>query len=107
MTPQTPPESMRPDDGARLVGIPGFEAGGLVERTGIALVHEGEYIVPAPGSEAVVSPAGADARAGQVINYYFPVEVEVLGSLSPEQLQRVAAYVYADLRTELESWGIR
>ena len=107
MTPKTQPEPLRPEgEGNRLVGIPGFGAGGLVERTGVALVHEGEYILPAPGSEAVLSPA-SEGLAGQVINYYFPIEVEVVGALSTEQVQRVAAFVYAELRTELDSWGKR
>ena len=44
-----------PEDDESVV-MPGFATGGRVERTGIALVHEGEYIVPQPGSEAMISP---------------------------------------------------
>jgi hypothetical protein len=77
--------------------VPGFAAGGRVERTGIALVHEGEYVVPQPGSEAVISPAGDAA----VINYYFPVQVEVVGALPDAEVQRVAGYVFDQLDREL------
>jgi hypothetical protein len=46
-----------------------------VTDTGIALVHQGEVILPAAGSEAQGELAADDART--VIEYYFPVEVEV------------------------------
>jgi hypothetical protein len=86
------------DTGAEeFLEVPGFAAGGRVERTGIALVHEGEYVVPAAGSEAVISPAGEVA----VINYYFPVQVEVVGSLPDAEVQRVAGYVFDQLDREL------
>ncbi|MFE5813187.1 hypothetical protein ACFQ6S_07270 [Streptomyces sp. NPDC056479] len=77
-------------------GLPGER----VERTGIALVHEGEYIVPAPGSEAVLSPA---AGTGPVVNYYFPVEVELVGDLDDTMVRRVVAGVFAELDRELSS----
>ena len=77
--------------------VPGFAAGGRVERTGIALVHEGEYIVPQPGSAAVITP---EHRTGE-INYYFPVTVEVVGSLSDDEVRRVAEYVFTELDREL------
>ena len=32
--------------------LPMFQSGGLVKETGLAVVHEGEYIMPAHGSEA-------------------------------------------------------
>ena len=51
-----------------------------VERTGLALVHEGEVVLPAAGSEAEASVVMNDDRT--VINYYFPVEVEVRGAAS-------------------------
>lgn len=81
--------------------IPGFAAGGRVERTGIALVHEGEYIMPAPGSEAVIAPA--DTQSGQVVNYYFPIEIEVVGALSDTHLERIADHVFTQLDTALRS----
>ena len=75
-------------------------AGQRVDRTGIALVHEGEYIVPAPGSEAAIAPATGD---GPVVNYYFPVEVELVGDVDDAMVQRVVARVFAELGRELAS----
>ncbi len=104
MPPLEPDElDFTPNDESELVALPSFEGGGRVERTGIALVHEGEFIMPAPGSEALLSPEGAGATAGQVINYYFPVEVEVTGDLTDEQLQRIAQFVFDELETALRS----
>lgn len=79
-----------------LVAVPGYQTGGYVERTGIALVHQGEYILPAPGSEAVIS-GGGGAHAGQVVNYYFPIEVQVIGAPSRETLRQLAEFVYDEL----------
>jgi hypothetical protein len=76
--------------------VPAYAAGGWVERTGIALVHEGEYIVPAAGSEAVIS-----GGSGTVVNYYFPVQLEVVGTLPEHEVQRVAGYVFDELGREL------
>ncbi|WP_427924399.1 hypothetical protein [Streptomyces sp. cg40] len=89
-----------PDDsagGQDTFSVPGFAAGGRVERTGIALVHEGEYIVPQAGSEALISPEGESG----VIHYYFPVQVEVVGTLPDTEIQRVAGYVFDQLDREL------
>jgi hypothetical protein len=43
-----------------------------VDRTGITLIHEGELILPAPGSEAEVSAAEPEP-----VEFVFPVEVEI------------------------------
>jgi hypothetical protein len=90
------------DDGpvAGSVIVPGFASGGRVERTGIALVHEGEYIVPQPGSEAVISPVPDGAG---VINYYFPIQIEVVGSLPDNEIRRVADHVFGELDRELNA----
>ena len=72
-------------------------AGGRVARTGIALVHEGEYIVPAPGSEAHLSDAG------HAVNYHFPVEMHVLGSLPDAEAGTVADLVLDRIVRELGS----
>ena len=76
--------------------VPSFLMGGVVERTGIALVHEGEYILPSPGSEAVISGAEL-SRNAQVINYYFPVEVQVVGLPTDEHVRACADFVYEEL----------
>lgn len=90
-------EGDEPED--RLTEIPGFAAGGLVERTGIALVHEGEYVIPAPGSEAVIGalPAG---DSSPTVNFYFPVEVEVVGEPTEQQKRAIAQHVYDELMRE-------
>lgn len=63
--------------------------GARVRRTGIALVHEGELILAAPGSEAELEPA--EAGAGPVeVRYVFPVEVEVRGAGAPVDADSIA-----------------
>jgi hypothetical protein len=67
----------------------------IVERTGLAVVHEGERIVVAPDSAAQLVAAPA-----QVVNYYFPVEVEVLDVGTAEAL---AERIYDALQRELRA----
>jgi hypothetical protein len=88
-----------PQEG-RLAFLPAFESGGFVQKTGIALVHEGEYILPAPGSEAQITSDGPPGT-GPTVHYYFPIEVEVIGTLSRAQIASIAAYVYEELRDTL------
>ena len=55
-----------------------FEEESLAARviqTGIALVHEGEVVLPAAGSEAQAQRVMDDDRS--VVHYHFPVEIEV------------------------------
>jgi hypothetical protein len=56
-------------------GHPGPARAARVRRTGIALVHRGEVILPAAGSEAQAETAMDDART--TVQYLFPVEIEV------------------------------
>lgn len=61
-----------------------------VRETGIALVHEGEVILPAAGSQAQADRVMEDARG--IIHYHFPVEIEVRaasGQIDPEDLIRL------------------
>ncbi len=58
--------------------MPVFESGGLVEKTGLAVVDKGEYIIPAPGSAAAIEAASLTGHT--VVNYYFPVEIIVVGA---------------------------
>ncbi len=61
-----------------------------VLETGLAVVHEGELILPAAGSEAQAEQVGLDARA--VIQYHFPVEIEVRGGgerIDPHELAKL------------------
>jgi hypothetical protein len=71
-----------------------------VERTGIALVHEGEYIIAAAGSEAQLS---IREEPEHVVNYYFPIEVEVIGDLSAHMLGRIARHVFNELDSAFRS----
>lgn len=72
--------------------LPMFQSGGLVKETGLAVVHEGEYIMPAAGSEATIEPAQLMTQA--VVNYYFPVEVVIVGGLSEEDHAALEARVW-------------
>ncbi len=81
-------------------GGPPAVTGDRVERTGLALVHEGEYIMPAAGSEALLSPA---LGSGQVVNYYFPVEIELVGDLDAAVVKQVVDKVFTELDRELAS----
>jgi hypothetical protein len=53
-----------------------------VEETGLAVVHAGELIVPAAGSQAELELAASDPRA--VVEYHFPVVVEVREASAPD-----------------------
>jgi hypothetical protein len=82
-------DDRRPEDGD------GAARAARVLRTGIALVHEGELVLPAAGSEAEAERVADDDRA--VIHYHFPVEIEVLSappidteSVVREALRRLA-----------------
>jgi hypothetical protein len=81
-------------------GEPGA-AGTRVRRTGIALVHEGELILPAAGSEAELEPSGGEA--GGVAQYVFPVEVEVLAPPEPLDVQEIVDATLAQLASSIEA----
>ena len=70
-----------------------------VLETGIALVHEGELVLPAAGSEAEAELVADDARA--VIEYHFPVEIEIRAGEAPVDLTQIAEYVYDRLARRL------
>lgn len=82
------------------INIPSFQTGGRVRETGIALVHEGEYIMPAPGSEAEIEPAEMTTRG--VINYYFPVEIVIVGSLPEAEREAIEMRIWEKLSDALE-----
>ena len=84
-------------------GQPGYQAGGRVRETGLALVHEGEYILPAAGSEAVLEPTGASGPV--VVNYYFPVEIVIVGSLPEEERAAIETRIWEGLSAALERLG--
>ena len=70
-----------------------------VLETGIALVHRGELVLPAAGSEAQAAVAGADART--MIEYHFPVEIEIVGAAAPLDLDAIAQHVFDRLNRRL------
>lgn len=72
-----------------------------VLRTGIALVHEGELVLPAAGSEAQAERVIADAEA--VIHYYFPVEIEVRAAPDPIDPDQLADMALLRLARQMES----
>ncbi len=83
--------------------IAGAPTGGIarVTHTGIALVHEGELIVPAQGSEAQADQVAEDERT--IVQYYFPVEIEVRDSSGAADPDAVAELVLRRLTKGLES----
>ena len=82
------------------IKIPGFQSGGVVRETGIALVHEGEFIMPAPGSEATIEPLQMDTQG--VVNYYFPVEIVIVGSLPEEEREAIEGRIWERLNDEAQ-----
>jgi hypothetical protein len=72
--------------------LPMFQSGGFVKETGLAVVHEGEYIMPAPGSQAVIEPAQMMTQG--VVNYHFPVEVHIVGSLCESEIAAIEARIW-------------
>jgi hypothetical protein len=91
----------RPTPPAR-TGQTGSDTGGLPEqrREGSRDPTGVPGLLPAP-SEAATVAVEADAAGGTVINYYFPVQIEVIGQLDEAQMKAVADYVFEQLDTEL------
>ncbi|MBD8059999.1 hypothetical protein IC607_13575 [Cellulomonas sp. JH27-2] len=83
-----------------------LEAAARVERTGIALVHEGELVVPAPGAAADLVAAGRASHddGPAEVHYWFPVQVEVVG-LDDATADAVVARVFDALGAELGARG--
>ena len=69
--------------------------------TGIALVHEGELVLPAVGSQAQAERVADDARS--MIQYIFPVEIEVREAASSVDLEQVVDITLRRLVRGLES----
>ena len=70
-----------------------------VLETGIALVHEGELVLPAAGSEAQAELVANDERA--LVEYHFPVEIEIRGEGGSIDVSEIARYVYERLARRL------
>ncbi|HEX6683627.1 MAG TPA: hypothetical protein VF062_12570 [Candidatus Limnocylindrales bacterium] len=78
----------------------GSSRGARVLRTGIALVHEGELVLPAVGSEAQAEQVLDDERA--VVQYHFPVEIEVRGAETAVDLDAIVDRALSRLAQGLE-----
>jgi hypothetical protein len=87
------------EDQSQVQGAGGRAA--RVERTGIALVHEGELVLPAAGSEAQATQVAEDAQS--VIHYYFPVEIEVRAAPEAMDLDEIVQATLSHLAQSLES----
>jgi hypothetical protein len=79
------------EDEEAFLDVPSYEGAGRVERTELALVHEGEYIGYAPPGHE------------HPMTMHFPVEIEVIGELTDAHKQAVADYVYDQLDSALRS----
>jgi len=55
----------------------------VVEQNGLALLHHGELIIPAPGSDAVLSMTRGDGTL--VLEFPVEVEVRIVDAFDPEQ----------------------
>ena len=74
-----------------------------IKETGLAIVHKGEFIFPAAGSKAALqSAAGPEAT---VVNYYFPIEIVLVGDLSNENHQEIQSRIWEKLGDALERSG--
>lgn len=72
-----------------------------VLRTGIALVHEGELVLPAAGSEAQAERVIEDDKS--TIQYHFPVEIEVRAGSEPIDIDKIIDQVLGRLTRQLEN----
>lgn len=101
-------EDDRPNGTERPVGggevtVGAFATGGRVRETGIALVHEGEYILPAPGAEAGLDPATlAAGSAPTEVRYSFPVRVVYAGGLRDDERRALEEGIWEQLLEALQ-----
>jgi hypothetical protein len=73
-----------------------------VEQTGLAVVHEDEWIASTPESAAVLRAVAEDVGE-RTVDYVFPIEVHVVGSLTEAQMKAVAQHVFDELNGALRS----
>ena len=67
-----------------------------VEREGLAVVHQGERIVAAPGSEAMLSHV-----SGTEMHYHFPIHVVHVGDIGEDVKQEIESRVWDGLNSAL------
>ena len=69
----------------------------VVDQSGLAVVQAGEYIVSAKDAAALLRPAPA-----ATVNYYFPVEIEILGASTAKA---IAEQIHEALQRDIGSMG--
>jgi hypothetical protein len=72
-----------------------------VRRTGLALVHAGELVLPAAGSEAQAEAVVESDRT--TVHYHFPVEIEVVAAGRAIDMEQVAQRALEHLLHGLEA----
>lgn len=85
-------------------GTDDLQVGGVAARvthTGLAVVHAGELILPAAGSEAQAERVADDSRT--VVHYHFPVEVEVRAAPDPPDPEELLVAIADRMTTGLEN----
>jgi hypothetical protein len=87
--------NVTPAEEPALITVPAFQIDGQAGRTGTTRLQ-------GPFSTSI-GAAEDNTPQGQIINYYFPIEVEVIGTLNESHMQQVAEYVYDELITALQS----
>ena len=76
-----------------------------VVRTGLALVHEGEMVLPAAGSEAGTVALELEDRAVVV---YYPVHIEVrLAEFDRNQVDQMIKAVFTEFTGHLDGGVVR
>jgi hypothetical protein len=71
-----------------------------VLETGIALVHANEVVVPEASSKAQAELVAEDTRT--IVEYHFPVEIEIRGDGGTIDISEIAGYVYERLAKRLQ-----
>jgi hypothetical protein len=72
------------------------ENASYVEREGLAVVHQGERIIGAPGAEAVLSH-----MSGTETHYHFPIHVVHVGDVGEDVKQEIEARIWDGLNSAL------
>jgi hypothetical protein len=67
-----------------------------VQQSGLAVVHHGEKIVAAEGSQAVLA-----TRSGAQVHYHFPIHVVMVGDLGEETKCEIEARIWDKLNSAL------
>jgi hypothetical protein len=67
-----------------------------VLQSGLAVVHQGEKIVAAEGSQATL-----ETRSGTQTHYHFPIEVVMVGDVGEEIKCEIESRIWDKLNTAL------